>query len=82
MLNIAGECLYNTEEQLFKKVKEFCIHPSSARKAGVRDMVRVIMQLLLLLEYFFDNAFKCIIMYQYFLNVCDLDSIADINSKI
>lgn len=26
------ECLYNTTQQLFRKLKEFCLHPYKARK--------------------------------------------------
>lgn len=38
---ISGECLYNTDKQLFKRVKKFCHNPSAARDAGIGAIVSV-----------------------------------------
>ena len=32
----ADECLYNTEQQLFKRLKRFCQYPELARKSGAK----------------------------------------------
>lgn len=52
----AGECLYNTEEQLFKKVKEFCHNPSAARDAKIGTIVCVFSVLPCIVYLFFRGA--------------------------
>ena len=36
---LSAECLYNTKQQLYKRLKYFCNHPSFARDANIRSLV-------------------------------------------
>jgi len=36
-----AECLYNTEQQLFRRLKQFCRNPGSARDANISSLVRL-----------------------------------------
>lgn len=36
---VVGECLYNTEQQLFKRLRRFCQHPDVVKTADIRKQV-------------------------------------------
>lgn len=36
---LVAECLYNTDQQLFKRLRHFCLHPSEARDTNIKSMV-------------------------------------------
>ena len=39
-----GECLYNTEQQLFKRLRRFCQYPEAAKVVDIKKQVKCVSQ--------------------------------------
>ena len=66
ILTLSGECLYNTETQLFKRLRDFTKCPSAARRKAQTLDVRVVLCRLTCLHVVLRmQLYTCTCMYMY-----------------